>query len=146
MCKKITFISILTLFVNQTLYSQNKALALDSLFTSLFKNGEFNGNVLIAEDGKTIYQKSFGLSNEETKERLDANSIFELQSISKQFTAMAIALLKEQGKLNFDDNIAMYFPELSIYKNVTIRNLLNHTNGLPDYGDNPFLSYFDKTK
>lgn len=146
MCKLLIFIGILTLSFNQTLYSQNKAVALDSLFSSLFKNGEFNGNVLIAEYGKTIYQKSFGFSNEETKERLNENSIFELQSISKQFTAMAIAILKEQGKLNFDDNIANYFPELSIYKNVTIRNLLNHTNGLPDYGDDPFLSYFDKTK
>ena len=146
MIKKLITLNILIFLFTQTIFSQNKAERLDSLFTSIFQNGKFNGNILIAENGKPIYQKSFGLANEETKESLNTNSIFELQSVSKQFTAMAIVLLKEQGKLRYDDNIGTYFPDLSMYKNITIRNLLNHTNGLPDYYDEPLASKFDKTK
>jgi CubicO group peptidase (beta-lactamase class C family) len=147
MIKKIITLSFLIFFLyNQLTFGQVKAKRLDSLFISLFNAGKFNGNVLIAENGKAIYQKSFGLANEETKENLNSNSIFELQSISKQFTAMAIVLLKEQGKLNYSDDINKYFPDLNFYKNVTIKNLLNHTNGLPDFYNEPLINYFDKAK
>lgn len=110
-----------------------KAKKLDSLFVELHKKKNFNGNILIAEKGKIIYKNSFGLANEQTKEKLNENSIFELASVSKQFTAMAIVILKEKGKINYEDKIIKFIPELSNYKNITIRNLLNHTSGLPDY-------------
>lgn len=100
---------------------------------SLHKAGSFDGNILIADKGKIVYKASFGKANINTGQDLDENSVFELASVSKQFTAMAIVLLKEKGKLRFDDTISKYIPELSFYKNVTIRNLLNHTGGLPDY-------------
>lgn len=74
-----------------------------------------------------------GFANESTKEKLNENSIFELASVSKQFTAMAIVILKEKGKLNYDDKMSKFIPELSNYNHITIRNLLNHTGGLPDY-------------
>ena len=110
-----------------------KAKKLDSLFVELYKQKRFNGNILIAEKGKIIYKNSLGLANEQTKEKLNENSIFELASVSKQFTAMAIVILKEKGKINYDDKITNFLPELSNYKNISIRNLLNHTSGLPDY-------------
>jgi CubicO group peptidase (beta-lactamase class C family) len=88
--------------------------------------------VLVAEKGKPIYHKAFGFANRETKQSLDTASIFELASVSKQFTAMLIAILKEDGKLNYDDAIEKYLPGLP-YKGITIRHLLNHTSGLPDY-------------
>ncbi len=109
------------------------SVKLDSLFANLYAEHKFNGNVLIAEKGNIIYKKSFGLANEATKTLLNDNSIFELASVSKQFTAMGIVLLNEKGKLKYDDLISTYLPELSYYKGVTIRHLLNHTSGLPDY-------------
>jgi CubicO group peptidase (beta-lactamase class C family) len=111
---------------------------------SFSRNEKFNGNILIAEKGKVIYKKSFGFSNETTKEKLNENSIFELASVSKQFTAMAIVILKEKGQLKYDDKISKYIPELKAY-NITIRNLLNHTGGLPDYKE-VMDSVFDKSK
>ncbi len=112
---------------------QPKVKQIDSLFTSLSSEKKFNGNVLLAEKGNVVYQKSFGLRDEARKLPLDANSIFELASVSKQFTAMGIVLLQEKGKLQYDDKLEKYLPELSFYKDVTIRHLLNHTGGLPDY-------------
>ena len=138
-------IIIALLFIIQITFGQDNVQKIDSLLTSFFNNGNLNGNVLIAEKGNIIYKKSFGFSNEATKEKLNENSIFELASVSKQFTAMAIVILKENGKLNYEDKISKYIPELSIYPDITIRNLLNHTGGLPDYME-LMDSTFDKTK
>ncbi len=139
--KLIALITLL-LVANHS-FGQDKVLKIDSLLTSLYNNGNFDGNILIAEKGEVIYKKSFGFSSEITKEKLDENSIFELASVSKQFTAMAIVILKEKGKLSYDESISKYIPELSCYSNVTIRNLLNHTGGLPDYME-VMDSTFDK--
>ena len=128
--KKI-FLILLVLIANNLL--AQKTQKLDSLFQKLISNKEFNGNVLIAEKGKVIYKNSFGLANETSKEKLNENSIFELASVSKQFTAFAIVILKEKGKLKYEDKIGEILPQLSFYKNITVRNLLNHTSGLPDY-------------
>ena len=125
-----TFLILLILITNDLL--AQKAQKLDSLFQKLSSTREFNGNVLIAENGKIIYKNFFGLANETTKEKLNENSIFELASVSKQFTAFAIVLLKEKGKLKYDEKIGEILPQLSHYKNITVRNLLNHTGGLPD--------------
>jgi CubicO group peptidase (beta-lactamase class C family) len=125
--------TLLFLLIGQLIFGQNRVQKIDSLLTSVYNNGKLNGNVLIAEKGQVIYNRSFGHANEITQEKLNENSVFNLASVSKQFTAMAIVILKEQGKLNFDDKITKYLPELSDYNNVSIRNLLNHTGGLPDY-------------
>ncbi|MCT4305571.1 serine hydrolase [Elizabethkingia anophelis] len=129
---------ILFIAVSSFVYGQ-KEKKLDSLFTSLYAAKEFNGNVLVAEKGKVIYEKSFGLANEKTKQKLDKNTVFELASVSKQFTAMGIVQLEKEGKLSYNDPLTKYFPELSFYKPITIDNLLYHTSGLPDY-----MSLFDK--
>jgi CubicO group peptidase (beta-lactamase class C family) len=130
---KTLIFSISILFVFNTFYGQNKAQRLDSLFCELYKSGKFNGNILIAEKGNIIYQNSFGIGNEERQEKLNLNTIFELMSVSKQFTAMGIVLLKEQGKLSYDDPISQYLPSLEKYSDITLRHLMNHTSGLPDY-------------
>jgi CubicO group peptidase (beta-lactamase class C family) len=127
---KLLLIAILS---GHFLFGQKKFQRIDSLFNSFRVNGQFNGNVLITEKGKPIYQKSFGLANEESKEKLSKNSVSELTSCAKQFTALAIVQLKEQGKLNYDDAIDKHLPELKEYHKVTLRHLLNHTSGMPDY-------------
>lgn len=106
---------------------------LDSIFTMLYEQNQFNGTVIIAEKGKILLQKGYGYSNESTKKANDSHTIFELASCSKQFTAAAIMLLKRQGKLNYTDSLSKYIPELSRWDKVTIYDLLRHTSGIPEY-------------
>jgi CubicO group peptidase (beta-lactamase class C family) len=87
----------------------------------------------VAENGNVIFQKSYGLANEETQEKLNEKTVFELASVSKQFTAMGIVQLQKEGKLSYDDKVSEYIPELQKYEGITIQNLLTHTGGLPDY-------------
>jgi len=103
----------------------------------------FSGVILIAEDGKAVYHKAFGYREFAIQTPLQTSDIFELASVSKQFTAMIIMMLKEKGKLNYDDSVSKYL-EIS-YKGITIRNLLTHTSGLPDYQD-IMDKYWDKSK
>jgi CubicO group peptidase (beta-lactamase class C family) len=110
---------------------QNQVKLLDSIFTTLNEQNQFNGSVLIAEKGKIIFEKGYGYSNEETKQRNNPETIFELASCSKQFTAAAIVLLK--GKLKYEDKITKYLPELTFWDDVTIYELLRHTSGLPHF-------------
>ena len=138
----ITFIA---LFITQIIFGQSNIKTIDSLLNYLHEKGRINGNVLIAEKGMITYNKSFGLANESKKQKLNPNSIFDLASVTKQFTAIGIVILKEQGKLKYDDLISKYIPELSFYKGITIKHLLQHTGGLPDYMDLLETS-FDKTK
>ncbi len=91
----------------------------------------FNGVVLVADNGKIVYEQAFGYRTFADRAVLRASDIFELASVSKQFTSMIIMMLHEKGKLGYDDLVEKY---LSIpYKGITIRNLLTHTSGLPDY-------------
>lgn len=140
--KSIT--TVMLLYLGQLAFGQDYVQKIDNFLTSFHTQGILNGNVLIAEKGKVIYNKSFGFSNEDSKEKLNENSIFELASVSKQFTAMAIVILKEKGKLDYEDPISKYFPALSDY-HITIRNLLTHTSGLADYME-MLDTTFDKTK
>lgn len=121
-----------------------KAQPLPNLFDSLFSlQQKFSGIVLVAENGKSVYQKAFGFREFEKTIPLKTDDIFELASVSKQFTAMIIMMLKERRKLDYDDLVEKY---LSIpYKHITIRHLLTHTSGLPDYQD-IMDKYWDKTK
>lgn len=143
--KKILVLCTLIIFSINFPAQKSKNFLLDSLFTALQKKDAFNGNVLIAEKGKVIFEKSYGIANEATKAKLDLQTKFELASVSKQFTAMGIVLLAKKGKLSYDDQISKYFPELALYGDITIKNLLNHTGGLPDYM-NLFEKKWDKSK
>jgi CubicO group peptidase (beta-lactamase class C family) len=133
------------LFLVNVAFGQDRLLKIDSFLNATYAAKKINGNFLIAEKGNIIFSGSYGFANEEKKELLNENSVFELASCSKQFTAMAIMILKEKGKLNLEDNIQKYIPELSNYKGITIKNLLNHTGGLPDYMAQ-MDSLFDKSK
>ncbi|WP_196894799.1 serine hydrolase domain-containing protein [Aureivirga marina] len=106
---------------------------LDSLFSKLYKNERFNGTVLIAEKGNIIFEKSYGLANEKTKDSIQNDYAFELASVSKQFTAMGIFQLWKEGKLQLEDSVSKFIPELKNYKGITIHDLLIHTGGFPDY-------------
>jgi len=131
------FLPFLLFITNNTFSQQEK---LDSLVRAQ-KN--FSGVVLIAENGIPAYQKAFGYREFADQIPLQASDIFELASVSKQFTAMIIMMLKEKDLLNYDDSVSKYL-EIP-YKGMTIRNLLTHTSGLPDYQD-IMDKYWNKTK
>jgi len=105
---------------------------LDSYFVKLCREKLFNGTFLVAKNGKIVYENFFGYKNFKKRDTLTQNSIFQIASASKQFTSVAIMMLKEQGKLNFDDKITRFFPEFP-YKEITIRQLLTHRSGLSEY-------------
>lgn len=128
-----------------TTQNDSRVALLDSIYTQMYNNNEFNGNVLIAEKGTVLFEKSYGTANKKIKEKLNNNTVFELASVSKQFTAMAIVLLEKQGKLEYEDEISKYIPELQYYKDVKIEHLLYHTSGLPDYFE-LLETYWDKEK
>lgn len=103
---------------------------LESALAQAESNG-FSGVVLVAADGEILMEKALGYRSFEEKIPLKPTDIFELASLSKEFTAMVIMICLEKGKLDFDDPVEKY---LDIpYKGITIRHLLTHTSGLPDY-------------
>lgn len=105
---------------------------LDSLYQfKALKNG-FNGNVLIAQKGVIVYQNSFGYSNYERKDSLTTETRFQLASLSKTFTAVAVLKLMEDGFIHLNDKITDYFPSLP-FRNVTIEMLLDHRSGIANY-------------
>ena len=138
------YITIAFVFCFSTVFSQRINYGkVDSIISNLASNNKFSGVVLIAEDGKVKYNKAVGYIDYANQKALNKNSIFELASVSKQFTSMTIMMVKEKGLLNFDDLVEKY---INIpYKGITIRQLLTHTSGLPDY-QAIMDAYWDKSK
>jgi CubicO group peptidase (beta-lactamase class C family) len=92
----------------------------------------FNGGILVAKKGRVIFEDYHGFFNLKKKDSLTKHSAFHLASVSKTFTAMATLKLAEMGKLSLDDSVQKFLPAFP-YENVTIRLLLNHRSGLPNY-------------
>tara|TARA_B100001057_G_scaffold501129_1_gene620897 strand:+ start:5056 stop:6729 length:1674 start_codon:yes stop_codon:yes gene_type:complete len=127
------FIVLLHVFNSYGQTSQKQIQEIDSLFTSWNVSNHPGGSVLISKDGKTIFSKSYGLANIEYEVANTNHTLFNIGSISKQFTAMGIVLLEQQNKLSVDDDIRKYMPELPDFgETITIRHLLHHTSGLRD--------------
>lgn len=111
---------------------QRIAYKLDTLFTHLNQNGAFNGSVLVAKDGRILFQKSLGILNKSTNGVLSDSSMFQLASVSKVITATAVLMLHERELIDIDKPFTDYFPDFP-YAGVTIKELLNHRSGLPNY-------------
>ncbi|MFN0254789.1 serine hydrolase domain-containing protein [Pedobacter ureilyticus] len=131
--KKLLFTLVLFWLVYNADAQHKQVRQLDSIFAFMHHQNQFNGTVLIADKGKIIYNKGFGLANEKTGFKNGSQTIFELASCTKQFTAAAIVLLKRQGKLDYNDKITKFLPELAFWDNVTIMDLVKHTSGIPEY-------------
>lgn len=101
--------------------------------------GQLDGVVLVADRGKVVYHRAFGLANREWQIPHSTDTAFRVASLTKQFTATMIMQLAEQGKLRLDDKIGQYVPELKpeIGQHVTLHQLLNHTSGIVDYANFP---------
>ncbi|MGE6354232.1 serine hydrolase domain-containing protein [Flavobacterium sp. NPDC079362] len=133
---RISFLfSFILLFSNSFLFAQKKnnyAAQIDSLIS--VSDPIFNGVVLIAKNGKTVYNKTYGFTNFETRKRLKTDSQFEIMSNTRQITAVLILKEVEQGRIDLQAPIKKYLPELTQAwaDSVTVHQLLNHTHGIID--------------
>lgn len=113
---------------------EKSAAAIDEVFGDLTKTGSPGCALGVYRDGKIIYAKGYGLANIEENVAITPQSVFDIGSTSKQFTAASVLLLERQGKLSVHDDIRKHIPELPDYgQKITILQLLNHTSGLRDY-------------
>lgn len=131
--KNLCFVLLFFPFISFSQHTK-KITRIDSVLTYLHQRQLFNGTVLIGENGKVLYKKAFGIANPESKTPLTTASSFNLASVSKQFYTMMIMILKDQGKLQYDDAVQKSLP-LFPYPGITIRHLMNQTSGLPEYFD-----------
>ncbi len=134
-CLKGLALILLTVALQAAALAQDKVAKIDQLIALHAKYGQFNGAVLVADNGKVIYKKGFGLANMEWNIPNAPDTKFRLGSITKQFTATLILQLVEQGKIKLDGKLSDYLP---YYRNdtgakVTIHHLLSHTSGIPSY-------------
>lgn len=117
---------------------------LDDIFSRLHKRNGFIGTVLYAEKGEVIYQNAFGFADLRNRDSLKINSSFQLASVSKMFTATAIMILKQSGKLDYDTDIRKYLNDFP-YEGISIRMLLTHRSGLSRYMTLAHKQWKDKT-
>ena len=108
---------------------------MQDLARAAYEKGGSNGAWLYAEKGEIVSKGVVGWRDPAATLPLTEDTIFQLASVSKQFTAAAVMLAVRQGLLSLDDKLTKFFPELTAYEGVTIRHLLSHTSGVPDYFD-----------
>jgi CubicO group peptidase (beta-lactamase class C family) len=114
--------------------AQSFEAKIDSLIQTEFKDKNGPGGVfMVAKNGKTIYQKAFGKANLELDANLSTESVFQIGSMTKQFTAIAILMLEEQGKINVQNTVSKYIPDYPAGDKITIHHLLTHTSGIKDF-------------
>ena len=115
-------------------WAQNLEPRIDSLISNVLKDKTGPGGVfMVAKNGKSIYNKAFGKANVELDVNLTSENVFQLGSMTKQFTAIAILMLEEQGKLNVKHAVSKYVPDYPAGDSMTIHHLLTHTSGIKDF-------------
>ena len=125
-----------TLLSARALPDRPVSTQIDAIFSSRIQAGEPGVAVLVQKDGRILFEVGYGVRDLRTHSKIDSETNFRLASFTKQFTAMAIMLLVHDGKFHYEDRLGTIFPEFPAYgKDITIRNLLNHTSGLPDYSE-----------
>ena len=114
--------------------AQNFESKVDSLLTHIFQDKDGPGGVfMVSKNGKSIYKKAFGNANIELGVKMESENVFQLGSMTKQFTAVAILMLTEQGKINLQAPISTYIPDYPIGNKISIHQLLTHTSGIKDF-------------
>ncbi len=135
--KALILMLIIGTLLSANSFAQQKNEALNNLFESRYENEKSGASVLISEKGKIIYSKQFGLTDVESNTPITEDTKFAIGSITKQFTAAAILILQEQGKVSINKSLGTYLPEFATknYEGVTIQHLLTHTSGIPSDND-----------
>lgn len=137
LCFAVVFLALSVPSEAQLQSSESSAeKKLDALFSSVTSPDLPGLAALVRQNGKTIFERGYGVRDLRTKSKIDAHTNFRLASFTKQFTDMAIMLLVRDGKLRYDETLPEIFPDFPDYgKAITVRDLLNHVSGLPDYED-----------
>lgn len=117
--------------------TKNLATEIDAIFNQAYTINSPGATVLIAKDDKIIYRKAFGMANLELKVKMKPENVFQLASITKQFTSVAILMLMEQGKLSLKDPLSKYIADFPRGNEITLHHLLNHTSGIKSYTNLP---------
>lgn len=131
----ILFVAVATLCVNTSI-SQSLASKVDALLTEQFPADGPGATALIAKNGKVIYRNAFGQASLELSVPMKPDNVFEIGSMTKQFTAVGILMLEEQGKLSIEDEITKFIPDYpTLGKKITVHHLLTHTSGIKSYTD-----------
>src|SRR6218665_115854 len=132
--KKILITLNLILIICLSGYAQkipSKSQKINTFMSTIHRDGQFSGGLLVIDHGKVIYKKGFGYANRKNKELFTTDTPCYIGSVSKQFTAMGIMILEERGKLDYKQSVRTYFPELpGFMQPITILHLLHHTSGL----------------
>ena len=119
----------------------------DKFFESFISDDQPGGVVIVLQDGKPLYQAAYGLANLEADTPLTTDHIFHIASVGKQMTALGIIILAEEGKLNYDSPVGKLVPEVEHFgADFTIRSLLTHTSGLPDYNEEIENGLYDRAE
>ncbi len=105
---------------------------LENYFRKRYKRRVFTGTVLFAEEGEEVFKGAFGYTNRRKRSELIPSSSFQLASVSKPLTATAVLMLVNSGKISLEDNVKKFFPAFP-YEGITVRMLLSHRSGLPNY-------------
>lgn len=140
---RIFFIALIFSIMTQSCKYENQInqeLAMnriDSLFLSQYPENEPGAEVLVLKGDSVIFQKGYGIANMETGTPIDENTFFNIASVSKQFSGVALMILAEEGKLSLDDNVKKWFPDFKaeFFERITLRHLLSHSSGIPDSRD-----------
>ena len=127
--------------VSSSATMEEKLRSIDRWLLALSKKKRFNGAILISKDNKPDLMKTYGYQDFKREKLLTHQSSFRLGSVSKQFTAMALMILNNQGKLKYDDSVQKYLPSFP-YSDVSILHLLTHTSGIADYMNLALKEYF----
>jgi len=128
--------SLLLLVLPLAAPAQVSPTRIDAIFASLKSNNAPGAAVFVVHNGQVEFGRGYGVTDLRTQHKIDPETNFRLASFTKQFTAACIILLVHDGKLHYGDHLTDIFPEFPAYgKSITVRNLLNHTSGLPDYED-----------
>jgi len=124
---------------------QTERLPFDKKFAKIDHAGGPGLAIMVIQDGVTKIKKGYGLSNLESKEEINCATNFRMASVSKQFTAMGLAILEEQGKIDRDDFVSQYLEQVPEYMSkIKVLHLVHHLSGLPEYDDKLWSS--DKSK
>lgn len=111
---------------------------LDNLVSSYYKVHEPGATVIVVKKGKTILRRAYGMSSIAKKRRMQPDDVLRLGSLTKQFTAVAIMMLVEQGKISLNDTVSKILPDYpQTGRKITVEHLLTHTSGIPNYTDKP---------
>ncbi|MEM5774203.1 MAG: serine hydrolase [Anaerolineaceae bacterium] len=114
------------------------AVAIDELMTRYFKADEPGASIIVTRKGKPVFRKGYGMANVELGVKIEPHMVFRLGSITKQFTAVCILMLWEQGKLDLQDEITKHIPGYPMHGHrITVEHLLTHTSGIRSYTDTP---------